>query len=100
MYVRLVQFILGPGARSTAEKLADEFVPAIRAQHGCNTCKFISDDENGDYGIVVLWDSKEDANAAAAAISPRLTLELVYNRHWLKLLKRHRPYDCMEHTTV
>ena len=72
MYVRLVQFTLGPGARSTAEKLADEFVPIIRAQQGCHTCNFISDDENGDYGIVVLWDSKEDANAATAIISPRL----------------------------
>ena len=72
MYVRLVLFTLGPGERSTAEKIADEIVPAIRAQKGCNTCKFFTDDEVGEYGIVVLWDSKEDADAASSVISPRL----------------------------
>ena len=76
MYVRLVMFTLGPGERSTAEKLADELVPAIKAQKGCNTCKFITDDEVGEYGIVVLWDSKEDAEAAAGVIGPRLQTAL------------------------
>jgi len=73
MYLRLVRFRLGPGARSTAEKLADEFVPAIKAQNGCSECVFITDDDVGEYGIVVHWDSKEDADAAAAAIGPRLS---------------------------
>lgn len=76
MYVRIVRFTLGPGSRETAEKLADDIVPAIRAQNGCNKCLFITDDEVGDYGIVVLWESKEDAGAAAAVIGPRLTKAL------------------------
>jgi len=76
MYVRIVRFTLEPGSRSTAEKLADEFVPAIRAQNGCYKCFFITDDDAGDYGIIVLWESKEAAGAAAAVIGPRLTKAL------------------------
>lgn len=76
MYVRIIRFTLGPGSRSTAERLADEIVPAIRAQNGCNKCLFLTDDDAGDYGIVVLWESKEDAVAAAAVIGPRLTKAL------------------------
>ena len=76
MYVRLVRFTLGEGARSTAEKLADEFIPAIKAHTGCSECVFITDDDAGEYGIVVHWDSKENADAAAAAIGPRLSKAL------------------------
>lgn len=72
MYLRLVRITLEPGARSAAQKLADEFVPAIKAQNGCNECVFFADDNSGDYGIVVLWNSKEDAEAAASVIGPRL----------------------------
>lgn len=73
MHVRIVNFSLEPGSRSTAEKLADEIVPAIRAQNGCDKCLFLIDDEAGEYGFIVLWDSKEDAGAAAAVIGPKLT---------------------------
>ena len=76
MYLRLVRFTLGEGARSTAEKLADEFIPAIKAHTGCSECVFITDDDAGEYGIVVHWDSKENADAAAAAIGPRLSKAL------------------------
>ena len=76
MYIRLVRFTLGKGARSTAEKLADEFVPAIKALTGCSECVFITDEDVGEYGIVVHWDSKENADAAAAAIGPRLSKAL------------------------
>ena len=49
MYVRLVRFTLGEGARSTAEKLADEFIPAIKAHTGCSECVFITDDDAGEH---------------------------------------------------
>ena len=72
MYLRLVRITLEPGARSTAQNLADEFVPAIKAQNGCNECVFFADDNTGDHGIIVLWNSKEDAEAASGVIGPRL----------------------------
>jgi len=92
MYLRLVRFRLGPGARSTAEKLADEFVPAIKAQNGCSECVFIADDDAGEYGIVVHWDSKEDADAAAAA------MVLVCRMRWLTLPKNRRACDFLKYT--
>ena len=76
MYVRLVRFTLGQGARAAAEKLADEYIPAIKAHDGCSECLFITDDDAGEYGIVVIWDSKEHAGVAAAAIGPRLSKAL------------------------
>ncbi|MGH7859194.1 MAG: antibiotic biosynthesis monooxygenase [Candidatus Binatia bacterium] len=76
MNLRLVQFSLGPEKRSVAEAIADEIVPAIRSQPGCEGCTFFADYEAGDYGIVVLWASKEAAEAAAAVISPVLTKAL------------------------
>ncbi len=70
MKLRLVQFSLGE--RSAAEALADEIVPAIRSQPGCDRCVFFADSETGDYGIAVLWQSQQAADDAAAAMSPIL----------------------------
>jgi len=72
MYLRLIRITLEPESRSTAQNLADEFVPAIKAQNGCSECVFFADDSTGDYGIVVLWNSIEDAEAAAPVIGPHL----------------------------
>ena len=76
MYIRLVQFSLGAGKRAAAEAIADKMVPAIRAQKGCDRCEFITDNAAGDYGIVVLWASKPEADAAASVISPILMTAL------------------------
>lgn len=72
MNIRLVQFSLGPGKRSVAEAIANKVVPAIRRQKGCDRCEFFADNEAGDYGIVVLWASKQAADAAASVIGPIL----------------------------
>jgi hypothetical protein len=34
---------------------------------------------DGEYGLYVLWDSKENADAAAAVIGPRLQQHLAGN---------------------
>lgn len=73
MNLRLVQFSLGPGKRATAEAIADKVVPAIRAQPGCDRCEFFIDAETGACGIIVLWASKQAAEAAALVISPILS---------------------------
>ena len=73
MNLRLVQFNLGAGTRDTAQAIADRVVPLIRAQPGCNRCEFFGDAQSGDHGIVVLWASKQDADAAAGVVSPVLT---------------------------
>ena len=72
MNIRLVQFSLGPGKRLVAQAIADKVVPAIRAPKGCDRCEFFTDNEAGDYGMVVLWASKQAADAAYLVISPIL----------------------------
>jgi len=72
MYANLLMFTLEPGMRSTAEKLADQFAPVVRAQKGFKSITFLSNETVGEYGSLSLYESKEDAEAAAAAIGPRV----------------------------
>ena len=79
MYARLVRFTFGPGKHPQAEELAHALVPEIRTQPGCNTVTFFGDATSGEYGLFVLWESKEDAEAATAVIGPRLQQGLAGN---------------------
>ena len=79
MYVRLVRFNFGPGKHSAAEELARTLVPAINGLTGCNSVTFFGDATDGEYGLVVLWESKENADAAAQVIGPRLQQGLAGN---------------------
>ena len=79
MYVRLVRFTFGPGKHDAAQNLAADLVPAISARPGCKGATCFGDSSSGEYGLYVLWDSKDDADAAAAVISPRLQQHLAGN---------------------
>ena len=79
MYVRLVQFSFGAGSLSKAQELAADLGPAIREQHGCKGVTFFGDETGGDYGLFVLWETKDDADAAAPVIGPRLQHRLAGN---------------------
>ena len=72
MYASLVMLTLGPGTRSAAEKLADQFAPALRTLKGFKRVTFLGDEIVGEYGSLSVWESKEDAEAAAAVIGPQL----------------------------
>lgn len=72
MNLRLAQFSLGSGNQAAAEALAKKLVPAIRSQSGCQSCTFFGDHQTGDYGLAVLWESREAADAAAGVIGPIL----------------------------
>ena len=72
MYAQLVMLTLGPGTRSTGEKLADQFAPALRALKGFKRVTFFGDETVGEYGSLSLWESKEDAEAAAKVLGPKL----------------------------
>jgi quinol monooxygenase YgiN len=73
MYLRLVQFKVGKGKRSAAEAVADELLPAIRKQPGCERAVFFEDEAASEYGFVVLWASKPAADASYAAVFPLLS---------------------------
>jgi len=72
MYAQLVSFTLKPGMRQTAEKLADQFDPVLKSLKGFKGAYYLADDNNGEYVTFSLWESKEDAEAAALVTGPRL----------------------------
>lgn len=79
MYLRLVRFTLSEGSRSGARAIADDLIPAIKQQPGCESANFFGGGEDGDCGLCVLWDSQEHADAAAAIIRPKLDEHLAGN---------------------
>jgi quinol monooxygenase YgiN len=79
MYVRLVRFAFGPEKQDAAQSLAADLVRAISAQSGCKGATFFGDHADGEYGLYVVWDSKENADAAAAIIVPKLQQHLAAN---------------------
>ena len=72
MYAQLSIITLGPGKRPVAEKLADQFNPALRTLKGFKKVTFLGDDTIGEYMSLSLWESKEAAEAAATVIRPQL----------------------------
>ena len=72
MFVRLLRFSFGPGKGAQAQAIADNIAPAIAAQPGCKSVTVFGDDCDGEYGIFVLWNSEDEANAAAQVIRPQL----------------------------
>ena len=76
MYLRLVRFTLSQGSRSAAQSMADDLIPAVKAQPGCISAVFFGGGEDGESGLCVLWDSQQHADSAAAVIGPRLQQHL------------------------
>ena len=76
MYARLVRFALAPNKEAVATALARDLVPAIGRQPGCRAVTCFGDAESGQYGLYVLWNSQEEADAAAKAIRPKLDQHL------------------------
>jgi len=72
MFARLVRFSFGEGRHADAQALAEEIVPLIASQPGCEGVTAFGDDSDGEYGIFVLWDSQAHADAASAIVRPRL----------------------------
>ena len=73
MYARLVRFRYDPGSESKVMELADDLVPAIETQPGFRSAVCFGDSANGEYGLLVLWDSEKSADDARIVIGPRLS---------------------------
>ena len=76
MYARVVRFSLAPGNEAVATELARDLVPAISRQPGCRAVTCFGDAGSGEYGLYVLWNSQEEAGAAANVIRPKLDQHL------------------------
>ena len=79
MNARLLRFSLANGHRDVAQALADDLVPRIASQPGCQRATLFGDDSDGQYGIFVLWCCATHANEAAAVIQPILDQHLAGN---------------------
>lgn len=79
MYARLVRFSFGPGKYAEAQSIADNLAPLIASQPGCQSITVFGDDNDGEYGIFVIWNSEENANAAAQVVRPKLDEHLAGN---------------------
>ena len=72
MHARLVLMNLGQGQRETAEKVADEMNALAKTLKGFKSITFFMDEAAGEYGGFSLWETKEDGEAGAEQINPRL----------------------------
>lgn len=76
MYAHLVLFTLGPGMRTAAEKMADQFAPAYKAAKGFKRLTFLGDDAAGEYGSLSVWESEEDLAAYLEVAVPQFEAAL------------------------
>lgn len=72
MYATLVTLNLGPGMRSVAEKLADQFALVHRGMKGFKSSIYLADETAGEYSSITIYESKEDAEASITASRPKL----------------------------
>lgn len=72
MYARLIMFTLGEGKRAFAEGIAKQFHTAMQGLKGFKDATYVADEVIGEYGVLSLWETKEDAEAAGAAMGPGL----------------------------
>jgi hypothetical protein len=72
MYARLVKFTVSPNKQDVAQSIGDDIVPLIAAQPGFRSVAVFGDAADGEYGLFVVWDSADEANAAARVVGPRL----------------------------
>ena len=76
MFARLVYSILGRGCGRRPTNWRADLAPQIRGLRDCKSVIVFGDDLDGQYGLFVLWDTQEDADAAASVIAPQLQAHL------------------------
>jgi len=72
MYANWVTFNLGPGKREQATEMVKKFRPALEALKGFEGVTFLGNEETGEYGSLITWQTKEDADAAFQVVFPQL----------------------------
>jgi len=72
MYASLSILNFGPNMRPAGEKAADQFFSIMKTLKGFKGATFFADVEAGEYNTLVLWETKEDLEAANSAIAPKV----------------------------
>ena len=72
MYANWVSFKMGAGKRQQMEEMGKQFRPALEKQKGFESVVFLGDEETGEYGSLVTFATKEDAENAFQVMFPKL----------------------------
>jgi heme-degrading monooxygenase HmoA len=64
------KLMMTPGNRPVAEGIADQGAPGMAGMPGFQSVTFFLDEERSEYGAVSVWDSREAAEQADAALTP------------------------------
>lgn len=96
MYARQLVFKANPDRRPEVEKLADQAFGFMKSQRGFISVHFLILDDETQYSSFSLWESKDDADAAGAAVSEKTagTLhELALEPPELKMFEVYKPTE-------
>ena len=69
-YATLGLLKLTPGMRALAEGVADQGVASIEQLPGFVSVTFFLDEARNEYGAFTIWESREAADNANAALTP------------------------------
>ena len=71
MYIRMLNFETTASNKAEIIAIMDGIIPKIKAK-GCKDCMLIMHENDNHYALLVFWDSKQQADAAAPIIGPQL----------------------------
>ena len=72
MYARYTVTPWGQIDPQQAFRIADAIDPLMKQQQGFKSVVWLYDESAGEYGALSVWDTREDADAAGAALAPKL----------------------------
>jgi len=72
MFIRMIAFEADRPRQEEATQLMDQMLPKIRQLPGCKESQFIMHETDGHYALLVFWETKEAADAAAGVIGPMM----------------------------
>lgn len=72
MYARLVMFTLEEGNSQFADEIAQRALETMQGLKGFKKVIFFADENINEYGALSLWETKQDALSADAALAPNL----------------------------
>ena len=72
MFIRMLNFQIRENKKPEVVAIMDNLVPKIRSPKGCKDCMFVMHESDDHYALLVFWNAREDAEAAANFIGPRL----------------------------
>lgn len=77
MYARFAMFTLGDGKRDAAKEIAGQFENSMKDLKGYKGSTFIADEKIGEYGVLSMWETAQDAKHADAALAPEFIKSLL-----------------------